>query len=164
MIFLKIKTKIVIYLKLLIYKCIFLNSIKIGKKLNFRKRFNLNVSNGAKLIIGNNVFFNNDCSINCKSLIMIGNNCIFGENIKIYDHNHIFNKVKVPIYKQGYKYKDVRIGNNCWIGSNVVILPGTCIGDNCVIGAGCIISSSIESNMLVTQNRELNIRRIEESE
>ena len=40
-------------------------------------------------IIGNHVFFNNDCSINCKDEIIIGNNCILGENVRIYDQNSI---------------------------------------------------------------------------
>ena len=41
------------------------------------------------------------------------------------------------------------IGNNCWIASNVVILKGTKIGNNCVIGAGCIVSGIIPDNSIV---------------
>lgn len=40
------------------------------------------------------------------------------------------------------------IGNHCWIGSNVTILKETHIGDNCVIGAGLVISGKIKDGTL----------------
>lgn len=52
------------------------------------------------------------------------------------------------------------MGNNCWIGSNSILLKNTNIGDNCVIGAGCIISGTIPSNSLVTNDRSLKIEPI----
>ena len=42
---------------------------------------------GEGVKIGDNVFFNNGTSIAAKEKIEIGDNCIFGENVKIYDHN-----------------------------------------------------------------------------
>ena len=76
--------------------------------------------------------------------ITIGNNCLFGENVKIYDHDHIFNR-QTAINKQGFKCKEIKIGNNVWIGSNCTILKGVTIGDNSVIGAWTIVRSDIPS-------------------
>ena len=36
--------------------------------------------------------------------------------------------------------------------------PGTTIGDNCMIGAGCIVKGDIPANSIVTQKRETVIR------
>lgn len=58
----------------------------------------------------------------------------------------------------------VTIGAHCWLGANVTILRGTQIGDNCVIGAGCVVKGSIPAGSLVTQSRELNIRPIRDEE
>lgn len=33
-----------------------------------------------------------------------------------------------------------------WVGANVSILPGVTIGDNCVIGAGSVVTHSIPAN------------------
>lgn len=135
----------------LTYIRIFCKNITIGEVLNYRKCLTLNVAKNAKLVIGNNVFFNNYCSVNCREKITIGKDCIFGEAVRIYDHNHVFKLKDTPIQEQGFSCKDVSIGDNCWIGSNVVILPGTTIGNNVVISAGSIIKGNIPSDVLVRQ-------------
>ena len=135
------------------------NRIKIGVKVSFRKRVTVNLSDEGHIRIGAHVFFNNDCSINSHEMIIIGDDCIFGENVKVYDHNHIFNSGGL-IRNAGWKTRTVSIGKNCWIGSNVVILKGAVIGDNCTIGAGCIISESIPDNTLVRRNTDLSFERI----
>lgn len=141
-----------------VYYAYFYKNIDIGYNLNFRRNFEINTSKEANIKIGNNCFFNNECSLNAHKYICIGDNCIFGENVKVYDHNHIFRDYIKPIYTQGFKCKNVIIGNDCWIGSNSVILPGTKIGDKVIIGAGCVISGEIESGMIVTANRELQFK------
>ncbi|TOI54642.1 hypothetical protein CGI57_23165, partial [Vibrio parahaemolyticus] len=41
---------------------------------------------------------------------------------------------------------------NVFIGANVTILQGVEIGDNSVIGAGCLISQNVEKNKIVRAN------------
>ena len=60
------------------------------------------------------MFFYNFCSINAREYIKIDDRTIFGENIKIYDHNHKFSKLGIDIKKQGYSSKKVIIGEHCW--------------------------------------------------
>lgn len=133
-------------------------NIKFGKKVTWRKRFNVWIE-GGQVIIGDNCFFNNDCSINSKDKITIGSGCIFGEGVKLYDHNHKYSSRNVLLKNQGYDCAEIIIGNNCWICSNVVILKGARIGDNCVIGASTVIRGPIESNTVVYQETELIERR-----
>lgn len=139
-----------------IFKLKLHSNIDLGHKIYVRKRFNANVSTG-KLVLGNNISFNNDCSINCHGKIIIGDNCIFGENVKMYDHNHVYKRCDIPIAKQGFSVGEIKIGSNCWIGSNVTILKGADIGDNVVIGANCLIYKSIPSNSVVKSQQELVI-------
>lgn len=40
----------------------------------------------------------------------------------------------------------IKIGNNVYIGINSTILPGVVIGDNVIVGAGSIVTKSLESN------------------
>lgn len=156
MIIRKIRLKIGFILGLLYYKAIYKKSFVFGEGSVFRKRFevNIDVPNGH-IIVGKSVFFNNDCSINCHGEIVIGDRCIFGEGVRIYDHNHIFRSLNTPISKQGYSVKSVRIGEGCWIGSNVCILSGADIGDHTIIGAGTIVSGVIPAHSIVTAQREL---------
>lgn len=92
--------------------------------------------------------------------VTIGDNSIFGENVKIYDHNHRFNILNKTVKEQGYTKDCISIGNNCWIGSNVVVLKGTKIGNNCVIGAGVTLSGDIPDGTIVKQNKDYLIEPI----
>ncbi len=131
------------------------SSITIQEGCQFRAYNRIYSGNNSQLKIEKNVFFNCGCSINCLFSIKIGNNSQFGENVCIYDHNHKYKDQITLISDQGYSYGEISIGSNCWIGSNVTILKGVDIGDNVIIGAGCVIHKSIPSNMIVYNNQEL---------
>src|SRR6185437_6044399 len=101
-----------------------LTKILINAHCRFRAHCNIVMGQGGKLTIGENCFFNNNCSVNCFSEIYIGNNNQFGEGVKMYDHNHNFREKSKLINEQGYSLGKIKIGDNCWFGSNVVILKG----------------------------------------
>lgn len=124
--------------------------------IRIRGDFHVFLEEGARVCIGS-AFFNRGCSLSAHQMIRIGNNCIFGENVKIYDHNHIYSRTDVPISKQGFTVEEVIIGDNCWIGSNVTILKGVTIGNNSVIGANCIIYKDIPDNSIVKFKSEVTI-------
>ena len=108
------------------------------------------------------MFFNRNCSLNCRGTsITIGENSIFGEGVRIYDHNHCYKDPSRPIGEQGFSEAPVTIGKNCWIASNVVILKGVTIGDHAVIGAGCIIHKDVPANTLVVNKQELVMKPLE---
>ena len=88
-----------------------------------------------------------------------GGGTIFGESVKIYDHNHRFHEDK-PIKEQGYSNGEVHIGGHCWIGSGVIILKGADISDNCVIGAGCVVDGCVPKGSVVTADRSSRITEI----
>lgn len=108
--------------------------------------------------ISDNVSFNNYCSVCAFKEITIGEGTIFGENVKIYDHNHIYKDPTIAIKHQGYTSAPIHIGKHCWIGSNVTILKGVKIGDNCVIGAGCVIYKDVSANSVVINKQNLVIK------
>lgn len=47
---------------------------------------------------------------------------------------------------------DVIIGDNCFIGNYAVILPGVTIGNECIIGAGSIVTKDIPNNCIAAGN------------
>ena len=46
----------------------------------------------------------------------------------------------------------ISIGNNSFIGINCIILPGTEIGSNCIIGAGSVVRGKIPDKSVVMGN------------
>jgi len=109
--------------------------------LSSRKNLNIFVSQGA-LVFKKNCFVNNNCSFNCLEYIQVGENTIFGESVKIYDHDHLIDENYV-VSKNDFVTSPVMIGANCWIGSNTVILKGVSIADNVIIGANSLVNKSI---------------------
>ncbi len=59
------------------------------------------------------------------------------------------------------KGASIKIGNNCWICTNAVILKGVEIGDNSVIGAGCVIYRDIPANSVVKSNGGITIESLD---
>jgi acetyltransferase-like isoleucine patch superfamily enzyme len=55
-------------------------------------------------------------------------------------------------------YLHTRVGRNCFIGGRSMILPGVTIGDNCVIGAGSIVTRDVPPNSIVAGNPAKVIR------
>jgi len=43
---------------------------------------------------------NSKVSLNVLESLRIGNNTMFGENVKVYDHDHVFQDVNKPFSKQ----------------------------------------------------------------
>lgn len=110
----------------------------------------------ASLEIGHNFFMNNFCSINCLESITIGNNTLFGENVKLYDHNHRYaDAPEFKIFHNEFNTGPIKIGDNCWLGSNVTVLKGVTIGNNCIIGAGCVIYKDVPPNTVMMNHQEL---------
>lgn len=144
----------------LMLKLIYRKRLSIGKRTTWRKSFSVLIDKDARVVIGNECFFNNNCSITSIQSVIIGDGCLFGENVKIYDHNHRFADTNVSIKKQGFSKGSVSIGNHCWIGSNVTILKDTKIGNNCVIGAGCVINGEISDNTIVKIERNFVSEKI----
>lgn len=150
---LRVKSRFkIIYIKIFYKNVNFENGLSIRDGVKFR-------AIEGKIKIGKNCFFNNYCSLNSLEEIEIGDNCIFGEGVKIYDHNHKFGQ-GINTATSGFTSAKVHIGNNVWIGSNVTILKGVNIGENVVVGANCLIYKDIKDNMIVMNGNNLIMKEI----
>ena len=101
--------------------------ISIGEKgvLEFGK--NISVTAETEIIAYDTIVFGNDCLISWDCLIMDT------------DMHEIFDKSGNQINQS----KPIIIGNKVWIGCRSVILKGTKISDNSVIGTNSLISKDI---------------------
>lgn len=127
--------------------------VRMGNNVIFRK-FCIVYIEAGELSLADNVFFNNYCSVTCLGKIEIGAHSIFGEGVRLYDHNHIFGDTSLPVYEQGMKIVKITIGRNCWIGANTVILNNVSIGDGAVIGANNLIYKDVPAGALVKSRQE----------
>jgi acetyltransferase-like isoleucine patch superfamily enzyme len=140
----------------------FLNGgkIRLGNRVRAHTGTKIRAISGGVLNIGANTTFNYNCMIVCLKRIHIGEGVEFGPNVLVYDHDHDF-RAEGGLKANKYKYGDVEIGDHTWIGANTVILRGTKIGKNCVVGAGCIISGDFPDNSIIKQKRHTTISAIQ---
>lgn len=110
MIVLRMYWRIRSLVKVLLYRILLGGGFVFQFDSTFRRNFGVYLGKGARIMVGHNVFFNRGCSINCLESVEIGDNCIFGENVKIYDQNHRFADRNEIIRNQGYSIAPVKIG------------------------------------------------------
>lgn len=95
------------------------------------------------LSIGNRVGISENCFIQVRGFLEIGDDVIIGPNTTIITENHKFDDAEVPIRLQGTERRGVVVGNNVWIGAGCSILDGVSIGDNSIIAAGAVVVSDV---------------------
>ena len=85
-------------------------------------------------------------------LVEMGNNIDINDNFTILTHDFgtfVFREYYKDFVNSSGK---VKIGNNIVFGRDVTVLKGVTIGNNCIIGAGSIITKSIPDNSVVAGN------------
>ena len=96
---------------------------------------------GAK--IGENVYIGEDVYFEVENLgfLEISDGAVISAHCKFVFHDSSLNNVTGdPI-----RYGKIRIGKNSYIGFDTLLLPGTLIADNVIIGAGSLVSGNYPS-------------------
>lgn len=130
--------------------------LKIGRNCDFAPYCDLEVHGKGVLEIGEGCYFNRYCMISAHQEVTIGNRCMLGPGVKVFDNNHRHSP-ETGVSPE-LTTEPIAIGDGCRIASNVIILKGAKIGKNCVIGAGCIISGIIPDGSVVRVRQTLEIR------
>lgn len=116
---------------------------------------------GCHIEIGENFYSNHNLVLLDANKIIIGDNVFIGPNCGLYTAGHPLDSKQ---RREGLEYaKPIKIGNNVWIGGNVVILPGVTIGNNCVIGAGSVVTKDIADSVVAVGNPCRVIKSIDET-
>lgn len=124
----------------------------------------VNIEHGAFFASGQEIQIgeNSALGINCRvsGPLTIGKDVMMGPDVIVYTQNHSFNKIDVPMIKQGNTEKEeVIIEDDVWIGARTIILPGIKIGRGSIIGAGSIVTKDVEPYTIVAGNPAKIIRR-----
>ena len=79
-------------------------------------------------------------------LITIGNNVDMNRHFQILTHDWSSSVFRNKYHDFVNSSGKVTIGNNIYFGTNVTILKGVTIGDNCIIGADSLVTHDIPAN------------------
>jgi len=131
-----------------------------------------NIGEGTRIwqysIILPNAIIGNDCNICSHTLIendvIIGNNVTVKSGVYIWDGVVIednvfigpcvaFTNDKMPrskVYPESFLKTVIRKGAS--LGANSTILPGIVLGQNCMVGAGSVVTKDVPDNAVVVGN------------
>jgi acetyltransferase-like isoleucine patch superfamily enzyme len=100
-------------------------------------------TNGA-LVLGERVFINTGATVVATHSIVLGDHCLIGDFVAIFDTDHHQLEPSRPT-----RTAPVRLGANVWVGRSATILPGVTIGDHAVIAAGSIVTGDVPARTLM---------------
>lgn len=99
------------------------------------------------LKIKDNVQINANCTFDHSGDIIIEENVLISEGVKIYTHSHGYEPRSIPI-----SYPLI-IRQNVWIGAFAMIMHNVSeIGENSIIASGAVVTKSVEPNSIVGGN------------
>lgn len=125
---------------------------------------------GVNIHLGNDVFFNYECTLLDISPITLEDGVWLGANVTIATPCHplIAEERINTTYPDGYHdlefSKPVTIKKNAWIASNVIICGGVTIGEGSVIGAGSVVTRDIPAGCIAVGNPCRVLRQIDEDD
>lgn len=121
--------------------------LKINGNVNFYSGLSMKIFANGLVEINDGTYFSGPVTIHCKKFVSIGKNCSISWNCTIIDSN--FHAVD---YNSEILTKEVIIGDRVWVGNSVVILPGTKIDDDVIIGAGSVVRGHLLKNGIYAGN------------
>ncbi len=81
--------------------------------------------------------------------IELGDEIQTGPYVYITDQNHVYDDPDTAIGWQTPTEAAVRIGSGSWLGANVVILPGTQLGEHTTVAAGAVVRGVFPSHVVL---------------
>jgi acetyltransferase-like isoleucine patch superfamily enzyme len=106
----------------------------------------------ARIELGDRSEFNNNTLLKSEGAgIRVGADGLFGPHVEVFDSN--FHDLH-PDRRHGGTptMAPVDVGRNVFVGMSVKILKGVTVGDDAVIGAGAVVSSSVPAGVIVAGN------------
>lgn len=114
---------------------------------------------GYNIRVGRNFYANHNLVILDEAPVVFGDNVFIAPNCGFYTAGHPINAAE---RNRGLEYaRPITVGDNVWIGGNVCVLPGVTIGDNCVIGAGSVVTRDIPAGSVAAGNPCRVIRSVD---
>lgn len=116
--------------------------MQIGPKSSVHWRLAFFAPKGIK--IGRNSIVGNDCFLDGRLGLEIGNNVNIGGHVQIFTVGHDPNS---PTF--GTKGGSVRVADRAYIASRATILPNVKIGEGAVVAAGAVVAKDVPPYTIV---------------
>jgi acetyltransferase-like isoleucine patch superfamily enzyme len=104
----------------------------------------LGAARKGSLVLGQRVFINTGATVVANHSITLGDDCLIGDFVAIFDTDHHRLEPSRPT-----RVAPVRLCANVWVGRSATILPGVTIGDHAVVAPGSLVTKDVPPRTLV---------------
>jgi len=102
------------------------------------------MAKGGKIEIGENSNIGSNCFFGTTNRVTVGKNVLMAPNGYVGGGRYKYDRLDVPVMKQEmYSLGEQTIGDNVWLGANVIVIDGTNVGNDCIIGAGAVVTKDV---------------------
>ena len=101
---------------------------------------------------GDNCFISKAANMPDPHLIHMGDNVWITSGCQLLCHDA--SVIMINIMRNGHRDRvgPIVFGSNCFLGNNVIVLPGTTIGSDTIVGAGSVVTKDIPDNAVWAGN------------
>ncbi len=116
--------------------------IRIGNRV-FLGRNTIVACKDGDIVLEDGVNISYQCAVFSASTVRIGADTLLAAYGYVVGGGHEFDRVDVPVIRQGRPSKGIDIGRGAWLGAGAVILDGVSIGHDAVVGAHAVVTQDV---------------------
>ncbi len=98
--------------------------------------------------------------------VTVRGNVTISADVFVLSHDYAITKGLCASGRRDVKgiavFDPVTIGENCFVGLGAILLPGTVLGRDVIVGAGAVVRGSIPANSVVIGNPAIIVARTDE--
>ena len=139
------------------------NNVSLGNNVKIRKYSSVFGAPSHPVIIADDTKISSSCFLNGYDAPLI-----IGERCGISRHTHIMTGSGPWSEKMRRIFPVIRglvkIGNDCWLGSDIIIMPKVTLGDFCIVASNSFVNKSFPAYSIIGGNPAKLIRSFTEEE
>lgn len=122
--------------------------IEIGSGVFLGRNTILNCKNGDIILEANvNIGFNS--MIFSASKVHVEKDQLIAAYCYLVGGTHQIDNPEIPVLQQDRESQGIQIGSGGWLGAHVTIFDGVKIGKNTIVGAGSVVHTSFQDNLVI---------------
>jgi acetyltransferase-like isoleucine patch superfamily enzyme len=123
--------------------------MRIGSRVRIFPGLRAECHGEGSITIGDNVALEQSVHITAMGDLRIGTGSTVAAFAFITDIDHEYADITRSVLEQPLIYRRTEIGENCFIGIGASILPGTILGDGCIVGTNAVVRGEFPAHTVI---------------
>jgi acetyltransferase-like isoleucine patch superfamily enzyme len=123
--------------------------VHFGDDVYLGHRAILNGDSRNPLVVGNGSWIGPECYLHSGGGIRVGANVGLAPRVMVLTSKHEMTPRGTPLIFGALEFAPVEIGDGCDVGLGAILLPGTRLGANVLVGAGAVVTGEFSDEVVI---------------